>query len=44
MPTIAVIAPGAMGSAIGARLVEHGARVLTSLDGRGPASRARAAA
>ncbi|TXN60281.1 6-phosphogluconate dehydrogenase, partial [Methylobacterium sp. WL18] len=31
MPTIAVIAPGAMGSAIGARLVEHGARVLTAL-------------
>ena len=44
MPTIAVIAPGAMGSAIGARLMEHGARVLTSLDGRGPASRARAEA
>ncbi|MCJ2140981.1 NAD(P)-dependent oxidoreductase [Methylobacterium sp. E-066] len=44
MPTIAVIAPGAMGSAIGARLVEHGARVLTSLEGRGAASRARAAA
>lgn len=44
MPTIAVIAPGAMGSAIAARLVEYGARVLTSLDGRGPASRARAEA
>lgn len=44
MPTIAVIAPGAMGSAIGARLAEHGARVLTSLDGRGAASRARAEA
>ncbi|SFL22790.1 NAD(P)-dependent oxidoreductase [Methylobacterium pseudosasicola] len=44
MPTIAVIAPGAMGSAIGARLVEHGARVLTSLEGRGAASRERAAA
>lgn len=44
MPTITVIAPGAMGSAIGARLVEHGARVLTSLEGRGEASRARAAA
>jgi 3-hydroxyisobutyrate dehydrogenase-like beta-hydroxyacid dehydrogenase len=44
MPTIVVIAPGAMGSAIGARLVEHGARVLTALDGRGEASRARAAA
>ncbi|AYO82296.1 NAD(P)-dependent oxidoreductase [Methylobacterium brachiatum] len=44
MPTIAVIAPGAMGSAIGARLVGHGARVLTALEGRGAASRARAAA
>ncbi|MEE7503440.1 DUF1932 domain-containing protein [Methylobacterium mesophilicum] len=33
MPTIAVIAPGAMGSAVGARLAGHGARVLTSLDG-----------
>ncbi|WP_267425364.1 DUF1932 domain-containing protein [Methylobacterium sp. GC_Met_2] len=44
MSTIAVIAPGAMGSAIGARLSEHGARVLTSLDGRGAASRARAEA
>jgi 3-hydroxyisobutyrate dehydrogenase-like beta-hydroxyacid dehydrogenase len=44
MPTIAVIAPGAMGSAIGARLVGHGARVLTVLEGRGAASRARAAA
>jgi 3-hydroxyisobutyrate dehydrogenase-like beta-hydroxyacid dehydrogenase len=44
VPTLAVIAAGAMGSAIGARLVEHGARVLTSLDGRGAASRARAEA
>ena len=44
MPTIAVIAPGAMGSAIGARLAEYGARVLTSLDGRGTASRTRAEA
>ena len=44
MPTIAVIAPGAMGSAIAARLAEHGARVLTSLEGRGAASRARAEA
>ena len=44
MPTIAVIAPGSMGSAIGARLVEHGARVLTALAGRSAASRARAEA
>jgi 3-hydroxyisobutyrate dehydrogenase-like beta-hydroxyacid dehydrogenase len=32
--TIAIIAPGAMGSAIGRRLTEHGARVLTSIEGR----------
>ena len=43
-PLIAVISAGAMGSAIAARLVAHGARVLTSLDGRGPASVARASA
>jgi hypothetical protein len=43
--TIAVIAPGAMGSAVGRRLAEHGARVLTLLDGRSEptAQRARAA-
>src|SRR4051812_39833433 len=33
-PTIAVIAPGAMGAAVGRRLGEHGARVVTVLDGR----------
>jgi 3-hydroxyisobutyrate dehydrogenase-like beta-hydroxyacid dehydrogenase len=43
--TIAVIAPGAMGSAVGRRLAEHGARVLTLLEGRSEptAQRARAA-
>jgi 3-hydroxyisobutyrate dehydrogenase-like beta-hydroxyacid dehydrogenase len=42
---IAILSPGAMGSAISVRLVEHGARVLTSLDGRSAATvdRARAA-
>ncbi len=42
---IAILSPGAMGSAISARLVEHGARVLTSLDGRSASTvdRARAA-
>ncbi len=42
---IAVLSPGAMGSAVSARLVEHGARVWTSLEGRSEASadRARAA-
>ncbi|WP_256460631.1 NAD(P)-dependent oxidoreductase [Bradyrhizobium ontarionense] len=44
IPTIAVIAPGAMGSAIAARLAEHGCKVLTSLDGRSATTRKRAAA
>ena len=39
---IAVLAPGAMGSSVGQRLVEHGACVLTSLDGRSAATRSRA--
>jgi putative dehydrogenase len=39
---IAIHSPGAMGSAIAERLVEHGARVLTSLDGRSPATVERA--
>jgi len=41
-PTIAVIAAGAMGSAVGARLVAHGCTVLTNLDGRSPNSFERA--
>jgi 3-hydroxyisobutyrate dehydrogenase-like beta-hydroxyacid dehydrogenase len=44
IPSIAILAPGAMGSAIAARLAEHGAEVLTSLDGRSEATRKRAAA
>ena len=42
---IAILSPGAMGGAIAARLVDRGARVLTSLDGRSAATvnRARAA-
>lgn len=43
-PVIAVIAPGAMGSAMARRLVENGARVLTLLDGRSDATRTRAQA
>ena len=31
---VAVIAPGAMGAAVGKRLVDNGAKVLTSLKGR----------
>jgi len=43
--TIAVVAAGGMGAAVGARLVERGAQVLTSTAGRSAASieRARAA-
>src|SRR5262245_35735904 len=45
MLNVALISPGMMGSALGRRLVEHGARVLTSLEGRsgGSAERAREA-
>lgn len=42
MVTIAIVAPGAMGSAIGERLVERGARVLTSTEGRSEATIGRA--
>ncbi|GJD53490.1 hypothetical protein OPKNFCMD_6266 [Methylobacterium crusticola] len=42
--TIAIVAPGAMGSAVARRVAEHGGTVLTSLAGRGEASRRRAAA
>ncbi len=42
--TIAVIAAGAMGGAVAERLTRNGATVLTSLDGRSAASRARAEA
>ncbi len=41
--TIAVLAPGAMGSAVGRRLAENGARVLVPLSGRSEASCNRAA-
>jgi putative dehydrogenase len=44
MPVIAVIAPGAMGAAVGRRLVDHGADVWTLLAGRSAASSARAEA
>jgi 3-hydroxyisobutyrate dehydrogenase-like beta-hydroxyacid dehydrogenase len=39
---VAIIAAGDMGSAVGARLAEHGVRVTTSLAGRSAASVARA--
>jgi putative dehydrogenase len=39
---VAIIAPGEMGSAVGARLAERGVRVTTALAGRSAASAARA--
>jgi len=41
---VAVIAPGAMGAAVGKRLVDYGAKVLTSLEGRSKETQARAKA
>jgi 3-hydroxyisobutyrate dehydrogenase-like beta-hydroxyacid dehydrogenase len=41
-PVVAVIAPGAMGAPVGKRLVEHGLKVLTSLNERSAATVARA--
>jgi 3-hydroxyisobutyrate dehydrogenase-like beta-hydroxyacid dehydrogenase len=43
-PVVAIIAPGAMGAAVGKRLVDHGLRVLTSLAGRSQATAGRAQA
>ena len=43
-PVVAVIAPGMMGSGVGKRLVDNGARVLTSLKGRSEETAARAKA
>lgn len=42
LTTVAIIAPGEMGHAVGARLRAHGARVTTTLAGRGERSIARA--
>jgi putative dehydrogenase len=41
-PVVAVIAPGAMGAGTGARMVERGLKVLTSLTGRSAETVARA--
>jgi 3-hydroxyisobutyrate dehydrogenase-like beta-hydroxyacid dehydrogenase len=43
-PVVAVIAPGAMGAAVGKRLADNGLTVLTSLEGRSDETRARAKA
>ncbi|WP_199287300.1 NAD(P)-dependent oxidoreductase [Rhizobium chutanense] len=44
MPNIAIIGSGAMGSAVAKRLIDHGATVLTNLDGRSERTIARAKA
>ena len=44
IPVVAVIAPGAMGAAVGKRLVDNGVKVLTSLKGRSAETQARAKA
>jgi len=43
-PVVAIIAQGAMGAGVAARLTEHGVTVLTSLQGRGKTSAERAKA
>src|SRR5580658_3942938 len=43
-PVVTVIAPGAMGAAVGKRLVDNGLKVLTSLKGRSAETQARAKA
>jgi len=43
-PVVAVIAPGMMGAGVGRRLVDNGAKVLTSLKGRSAETAARAKA
>ena len=43
-PVVAIIAPGMMGSAVGKRLVDHGVKVTTVLDGRSDETAARARA
>jgi 3-hydroxyisobutyrate dehydrogenase-like beta-hydroxyacid dehydrogenase len=42
-PTVAILAPGDMGHAVGRVLVEHGARVVTALAGRSARTAGRAA-
>jgi 3-hydroxyisobutyrate dehydrogenase-like beta-hydroxyacid dehydrogenase len=42
-PVIAIVASGAMGSGVAKRLTEHDVKVVTVLNGRSAASRARAA-
>lgn len=44
MPNFAIIGSGAMGSAVAKRLIDHGAMVLTYLEGRSEQTIARAKA
>jgi L-threonate 2-dehydrogenase len=43
-PIVAIVAPGSMGAAVGARLAANGLEVVTALEGRSAASRERARA
>ena len=43
-PIVAIVAPGSMGAAVGARLASRGVEVLTCLEGRSAASEQRARA
>lgn len=43
-PVVAIVAQGAMGAGVGARLAERGLRVITSVEGRSAASAQRAKA
>ncbi|MEE2658415.1 MAG: hypothetical protein VX733_07915 [Candidatus Latescibacterota bacterium] len=42
VPVVGLLSPGQMGSEVGRVLVEHGATVLTNLEGRSNATRERA--
>ena len=41
-PSVALLSPGSMGAVVGGVLRRHGAEVITCLEGRGPATAARA--
>jgi 3-hydroxyisobutyrate dehydrogenase-like beta-hydroxyacid dehydrogenase len=41
-PVVAIVSPGVMGASLAARLVSQGIEVLTTVEGRGPASAERA--
>lgn len=43
-PVVAIVSPGVMGASLAARLVANGIEVLTTIEGRGPATAERACA